>query len=446
MGAGEMGDVLYAVLDTETTGLSPQLQHRVIELAVVLVDEQGNVESEWSTLLNPNRDLGPQHIHGIRAGEVLNAPSFGDVAGFLAEMLRGRVLVAHNLRFDRLFLDAEYDRLGVPFPLAPGMGICTMTVAGELLVGSGRSLRDCCQEAQVPLMGWHAALNDARATAGLLRHFISVTDPDWPWKSEVSALRGVPWPYLDSPSFTACIRRSQDEPTHGIDLGLLDRIVDFMPRADAADLTDPYLAVLDEALSDRYLSADESGSLRALAAAMGIGPDTVFSMHREYLNALARVALADNHLSQEEEADLYRVAEILDLPAGAVPSSLEAARASAQPLTAGQLDLPEGSMIVFTGAMAEPRELWMQRADDHGWVAHPAVTKKVALVVSADTDSLSGKAKKARGFGIPIMSIDDFRDALGYPPASDGQGLMHENWGDSERKWAKALKEAGGNA
>src|SRR5688572_2147864 len=107
-----MGDVLYAVLDTETTGLSPQLQHRVIELAVVLVDEQGNVESEWSTLLNPNRDLGPQHIHGIRAGEVLNAPCFGDVAGFLAEMLRGRVLVAHNLRFDRLFLDAEYDRLG----------------------------------------------------------------------------------------------------------------------------------------------------------------------------------------------------------------------------------------------------------------------------------------------------------------------------------------------
>jgi DNA polymerase-3 subunit epsilon len=440
-----MGDVLYAVLDTETTGLSPQLQHRVIELAVVLVDEQGNVESEWSTLLNPNRDLGPQHIHGIRASEVLNAPSFGDVAGFLAEMLLGRVLVAHNLRFDRLFLDAEYDRLGVPFPLAPGMGICTMTVAGELLVGSGRSLRDCCQEARVPLVGWHAALNDARATAGLLRHFISITDPDWPWKSEVSALSEVPWPYLDSPSFTACSRRSHDEPAHGIDLGLLDRIVDFMPRADAADLTDPYLAVLDEALSDRYLSADESGSLRALAAAMGIGSDTVFSMHREYLNALARVALADNHLSKEEEADLYRVAEILDLPAGAVPSSLEAARACAQPLTAGQLDLPEGSMIVFTGAMAEPRELWMQRADDHGWVAHPAVTKRVALVVSADTDSLSGKAKKARGYGIPIMSIEDFRDALGYPPASDNTGLMHENWGDSERRWAKALKEAGGN-
>ena len=69
----------------------------------------------------------------------------------------------------------------------------------------------------------------------------------------------------------------------------------------------------------------------------------------------------------------------------------------------------------------------------------------VALVVSADTDSLSGKAKKARGFGIPIMSIEDIRDALGYPPASDNPGLMHENWGDSERKWAKALKEAGGN-
>ena len=221
--------------------------------------------------------------------------------------------------------------------------------------------------------------------------------------------------------------------------GLLDRIVDFMPRADASDLTDPYLAVLDEALSDRYLSTDENASLRALASAMGLDADTVLGLHREYLNALARVALADDHLSEEEQADLFRVAEILDLPAGAVPAALEAARAGSQPLAADQLDLPPGSLIVFTGAMEEPRELWMQRAADHGWVAHPTVTKQVALVVSADTDSLSGKAKKARGYGIPIMSIESFRDALGYPPSS-GTGPNYENWGNAERQWARALK------
>lgn len=437
---------MYAVIDTETTGLSPQLQHRVLELAVVLVDGHGNTEFEWSSLINPNRDVGPQHIHGVRAHDLVDAPAFADVAGFVADMLRGRILVAHNLRFDRMFMDAEYDRLGVPFPLAPGMGICTMTVAGELLLGAGRSLRDCCQEARIPLVGWHAALTDARATAELLRHYISVTDPNWPWKADVSVLRDVPWPDIEAKAFTARRRRSQASYEPGINAALMDRIVDFMPRANVADLTDPYLAVLDEALSDRYLSIDEGGSLRALAAALGIGADTVFSLHREYLNALARVALADNRLTEEEEADLFRVAAILDLPPGAVPASLEAARSSSQPLTAGQLDLAPGSLIVFTGAMAEPREVWMQRAMDHGWICHPAVTKQVALVVAADTDSLSGKAKKARGYGIPIISIEDFRRANGYPPPADDAGNLYENWSDSERMWAKALREGDANA
>lgn len=63
--------------------------------------------------------------------------------------------------------------------------------------------------------------------------------------------------------------------------------------------------------------------------------------------------LADDHLSEEEKADLYRVADILDLPEGAVAAALEAARQSATPLTPAQLDLEPGSLIVFTGAMAE---------------------------------------------------------------------------------------------
>ena len=56
---------MYAVIDTETTGLLPSHRHRVIEIAVVLLDARGQVEREWVTLLNPHRDLGPQHIHGI---------------------------------------------------------------------------------------------------------------------------------------------------------------------------------------------------------------------------------------------------------------------------------------------------------------------------------------------------------------------------------------------
>ena len=71
---------MYAVIDTETTGLLPSHRHRVIEIAVVLLDARGQVEDEWVTLLNPQRDLGPQHIHGILTADVLDAPEFDDVA------------------------------------------------------------------------------------------------------------------------------------------------------------------------------------------------------------------------------------------------------------------------------------------------------------------------------------------------------------------------------
>lgn len=39
----------YAVIDVETTGLSPAHHHRIIEVAIVLLDELGNPV----TLINP---------------------------------------------------------------------------------------------------------------------------------------------------------------------------------------------------------------------------------------------------------------------------------------------------------------------------------------------------------------------------------------------------------
>ena len=54
----------YAVVDLETTGLFPGGQDRIIEIAVVLTDRTGEVEETWWTLVNPERDLGPQNEIG----------------------------------------------------------------------------------------------------------------------------------------------------------------------------------------------------------------------------------------------------------------------------------------------------------------------------------------------------------------------------------------------
>src|ERR687886_2108778 len=87
--------VTVAVLDVETTGLSPRTD-RIVELGVVLLDDRGEVEAEFETLINPGRDVGPTHLHGIRAADVAEAPSFAEVAPYLRSLLSGRVVVAHN--------------------------------------------------------------------------------------------------------------------------------------------------------------------------------------------------------------------------------------------------------------------------------------------------------------------------------------------------------------
>lgn len=67
---------MFAVVDVETTGLSPAYQHRIVEVAVVLVDKDGQVVVTWDTLVNPRRDVGASDVHGLRAAELLDAPPF----------------------------------------------------------------------------------------------------------------------------------------------------------------------------------------------------------------------------------------------------------------------------------------------------------------------------------------------------------------------------------
>ncbi|WP_106506154.1 exonuclease domain-containing protein [Brachybacterium timonense] len=63
----------YTVIDLETTGFSPKKHHRVIELGVVHVSPTGQIEDEWSTLVNPGRDISNSHVHEITASHVVAA-------------------------------------------------------------------------------------------------------------------------------------------------------------------------------------------------------------------------------------------------------------------------------------------------------------------------------------------------------------------------------------
>jgi len=255
---------VYAVIDLETTGLRSAWHDRVVEIAVVHVDATGRIEREWSTLVNPNRDLGPQRVHGISAAEARRAPAFDRLAGDVAALLRGRVVVAHNLAFDGPFLADEYRRLGVEVPLGADRGLCTMTLAAAFLPVAGRSLRACCDAAGIDLERAHEAADDARAAARLLGHYVARAGDPPPWAGGAAAAAGLPWPDLPANAVPPVSRRGPDEPVEHF----LARLVDRLPRLYRPD-ADAYLDVLDRALVGRHISATDADALVAVADDLG---------------------------------------------------------------------------------------------------------------------------------------------------------------------------------
>src|SRR6185295_16860142 len=108
----------------ETTGFSPWLHDRIVEVAVVRIDPARGILDEYVTLVNPERDIGRTDIHGICASDVRDAPRWQDVAGDVGARLQGTVMAAHNLRFDLGFITAEFTRAGIAIPTQLP-GLCT---------------------------------------------------------------------------------------------------------------------------------------------------------------------------------------------------------------------------------------------------------------------------------------------------------------------------------
>lgn len=178
----------YAVVDLETTGLEPQ-DEAIIEVGVVLLDPHGREQLRWDSLVNPHRHPGPTRIHGITPDDLTHAPELGILAPALVELLRGRVLVAHNIRFDASFLlpalRLELGTAALPRKIPQ---VCTMNWARSFIDTPSRSLVRCCQACGIELASHHRAIDDAAACAQLLSHYLGVIASEYELFPH-----GIPW-------------------------------------------------------------------------------------------------------------------------------------------------------------------------------------------------------------------------------------------------------------
>jgi DNA polymerase III epsilon subunit-like protein len=164
------------VIDFETTGLSTEGGDRVVEIGMVRLDPDLNFEREYTTLVNPQCDMGATRIHGIRRVDVLDAPTFADIAGDVGEFLEGAALAAHNAPFDIRFLRSEYEHIGLPERLPPDVPLTVIDTL-NLVSYLGLEVPDCklptlCAACGIPEWSHHGALGDARATALLLKNIL----------------------------------------------------------------------------------------------------------------------------------------------------------------------------------------------------------------------------------------------------------------------------------
>jgi len=158
----------HLILDTETTGLSHQEGHRIIEIGAVEMINYSLTGERLHLYINPEReiDAGAVEIHGITADFLADKPKFDEIARQFLAFIGSDILVIHNAPFDIGFLNAELARLAKP-ALAMDRVVDTLQLARKKFPGAQASLDALCRRFDIDNThrDLHGALIDAHLLA-----------------------------------------------------------------------------------------------------------------------------------------------------------------------------------------------------------------------------------------------------------------------------------------
>ena len=159
----------YAIVDIETTGHSQANGDRMIQIAIVIM-EDWCIKKTFTSFIHPGKSitLFIQDLTNITDSDVQDALPFEAHADYIYELLQDTVFVAHNTDFDLSFLQGEFKRVGLP--KWNGKKIDTVELAKILFPSSlSYKLGDLAVDLNIPLNNAHRADDDAKACALLLK-------------------------------------------------------------------------------------------------------------------------------------------------------------------------------------------------------------------------------------------------------------------------------------
>jgi DNA polymerase-3 subunit epsilon len=168
--------VRFAVVDTETTGLSTD-DDRVLQVGVVVVRGNGAVEKEFVTYVRRLTwgfgHVGAFHIHGITRRQLRGGIKPREALEELNALISDCVFTAHNAKFDIGFLQSDSTRLQIPLKLTGPL--CTLNLSRKLDPQRAMShkLKDVAARFGKSTERPHDALADAQLTAAVLPELLS---------------------------------------------------------------------------------------------------------------------------------------------------------------------------------------------------------------------------------------------------------------------------------
>ena len=385
-------DLEWVAFDIETTGFKNS--DRIVEIGfVVFKDDQ--ILEEWSTLINPQRDIGATNIHGITASMVSTAPLFEDVINDIFRIINNRILTSHNFSFDSRLLAQEFKRANTMGSL--GKGFCTMIASRRILSGTGASLSETCEALGIAIQDSHSALGDARMVMQIAptllddEQFVSPVEVDYDVKRNPARI-------FQRTVFT---RKNSDSLRK---IQTFTRKVPF-PTSDEKYIA--YLLILNMAMEDLIISEEEEGELAAWAEDLDISKSEIATLHQGYFDSFVQAALRDGVITLQEREMIELVGKALNVPI-LIPETPQLIQVNSE-------NLAIGKRVCFTGKATGLTGETIDREDLEALAAraglHPVknVTKRGCdILVAADESTMSGKAKRARDWGIPVISVQKF--------------------------------------
>ncbi|MBN1766098.1 MAG: 3'-5' exonuclease [Sedimentisphaerales bacterium] len=299
-------DTPIAIVGLETTGLSPG-RDRIIEISVVRVEPGRESYLAFDTLVNPQRNVAFNEIHGITDDEVANAPVFADIAGDFLESVSGCVLAAYDVYFDIKFLTYELEQVGIKHPL-PHFSLIYIRPLLEL--GSRCNLEAACKEYNIDYQTARIAANRTRASGKLMEFYLQVMSEKKIYTfGQLSRLKyheffqsfeNVPLPAPSAFNLKPCHR-------------LLSRVQEssHSPVDPKKHAIHQYWNGLRNVIADLEITDQEQAGMIEIRSKYQIPKEQIRMLHARVFASVIEQFIDDKWLDDKEAAKLRRLSQCL---------------------------------------------------------------------------------------------------------------------------------------